>query len=114
MMASSINDNLDVLAFALDVMSIILTQFLTIYDVGKLDTAYCNKTRRSQLLSLLSSMQPIDHIHVHKSFRNVDSLFRWIGIRRVTVKILSIDHGRMTRNLEIETDLKTIILLMMD
>ena len=81
MMASSINDNLDVLTFALDVMSIILTQFLTIYDVGKLDTAYCNKTRRSQLLSLLSSMQPIDHIHVHKSFRNVDSLFKWIGFR---------------------------------
>ena len=33
---------LDLLSFSIDIISIILIQFLTLKDVGNIDTAYCN------------------------------------------------------------------------
>ena len=55
---------LGLLSISIDVMSIILTQCLTIYDIGNVDTAYCNKKKRIQLLSILSNNDYIQYNHL--------------------------------------------------
>jgi hypothetical protein len=85
---------LGLLSFAISIISIILNEFLTINDVGKLDTAYCNKKKRDQLLSLLSNAECIayDHLHLNESFRSIDNMLIWIRRRGIQVLALTVDN----------------------
>ena len=91
---------LGLLSFAISIISIILKEFLTINDVGKLDTAYCNKKKRDQLLSLLSSNECIayDHLHLNKSFRSIDNMLIWIRRRGIQVLALTVDDKQGSDN----------------
>ena len=88
------NEPFGLLSFSIDIMSIILTQFLTIYDVGKLDTAYCNKKKRIQLLNILSNDESIQYNHLtfNDSNKLIDNLLIWIGNRKIKILELSNDE----------------------
>ena len=85
------NEPFGLLSFSIDIMSIILTQFLTIYDIGKLDTAYCNKKKRNQLLSILSNNESIQYNHLtfNDSYKSIDNLLIWIGNRKIKIVEIS-------------------------
>jgi len=88
-------EELGLLSFEADVMIIILSQFLTVYDVVKLDTAYCNKMQRAQLLSILSLKSIVyKHIHFSDSFTYIDKFMQWIGKRTIGLAGLSIEYKR--------------------
>jgi len=76
-----------ILSFSIDIMSIILTQFLTIYDIGNLDTAYCNRKKRDQLLHILSNNESMQYNHLtfNNSNKSIDKLLIWIGNRKIKV-----------------------------
>jgi len=99
---NEVNNNnkepLGFLSFTIDVVSIILTQFLTIYDIGKLDTAYCNTMKREQLLSILSNHEFIvyDHSRFDESIKSIDKLMLWIGIRKINIAALTIENSYLT------------------
>jgi len=78
------NEPLTIFSLSLDVISIILSQFLTIFDVSKLDVAYCNRNYRSRLLSILSNNDYIryDHIHLDNNLgRKINNAMIWLGKR---------------------------------
>ena len=84
-------EQLALLSFSLDIMSIILMQFLTIYDIGKLDTAYCNRNKRDQLLNILSNNKytVYDRLSFDKSYKSINKLLIWIGNRKIKILELS-------------------------
>jgi hypothetical protein len=85
------NEPFGLLSLSIDIMSIILTQFLTIYDIGNLDTAYCNKKKRIQLLNILSNNESIQYNHLifNDSYKSIDNLLIWIGNRKIKILELS-------------------------
>jgi len=84
------NEPLGLLSIAIDVIDVILTKFLTIKDVGNLDTAYCSKKKRCQFLRILSDESIVyDHLYFRYSFRSINTCMIWIGIRRINIMALS-------------------------
>ena len=98
--SNSINNNhnneieVDLLSFSLDIISIILMQFLTIYDIGKLDTAYCNRNKRDQLLNILSNNKytVYDHLSFDNSYKSINKLLIWIGNKKIKILELSYEE----------------------
>jgi len=93
-------EQLNLLSFAVDVMSIILAQFLTIKDIGKLDTAYCNKKKRDQLLLTLSNNESIvfDDIRFNKPFGSINDFMIWVSKRKINILELSIENKHFQYN----------------
>ena len=85
------NEPFHLLSFSIDIMSIILTQFLIFDDIGRLDTAYCNKKKRDQLLNILSNNESIvyDHLRFNTSYKSINKLLIWIGNRNIKMFELS-------------------------
>jgi hypothetical protein len=90
---------MDLLSFSIDIISIILIQFLTLKDVGNIDTAYCNKKKRDQLLSILSNNKYIfyNNLQFDKSFTFINKLLIWFGNRKI--KLLSLLSNESTDRL---------------
>ena len=90
---------LGLLSFGIDVMIIIL-KFLTLKDLGRIDTAYCNKNKRDQLLSILRNEIKLsivyDNINFDDSFKYIDSVMIWFGNRKINVLNLSISNYNLT------------------
>ena len=88
------NEPFHLLSFSIDIMSIILTQFLIFDDIGRLDTAYCNKKKRDQLLNILSNNESIvyDYLQFDDSFKSIDNLLIWIGKRRIGLLTLCVEY----------------------
>ena len=64
---------------------VVIMNFLTIYDVSKLDVAYCNKQKRHKLLNILSDNPLITYdIKFQHRFKQFDSVLIWIGLRKIT------------------------------
>ena len=83
-------ESINFLSLKMDAMVIILTQFLTINDVCKLDTSYCNKNKRIKLLDILSDKYIIykqlnfdELFHNNVSIRSgyVNNFMKWISLR---------------------------------
>ena len=88
---------LDLLSFSIDIISIILIQFLTVKDVGNIDTAYCNKKKRDQLLNILSNNKYIfyNNLQLDESFTSINKLLIWFGNRKI--KLLSLSNESTNR-----------------
>ena len=50
-------ESLGLLSLNTDNIGLILTKFLTIYDVGRIDTAHCNSKKRKHLLKSFSRIK---------------------------------------------------------
>ena len=85
------NDNdekqLELLSFPIGILSIILVQFLTIKDVGLLDTSYCNKKKRTNLLNILANDKYIVYSHFHYDYlkKCTSNFMIWVGSRHLTI-----------------------------
>ena len=79
------------LSFSIDILALILKGFLTIKELGKVDSAFCNKIKRVILLSILADNQSIiyDRIYIDAFKTSTDNFLKWIGDRKIN--ILSID-----------------------
>ena len=55
----------DLLSFSIDILGLILKQFLAIKKLGKVDTAFCNKNKRVLLLSILADNQSIMYDRIY-------------------------------------------------
>ena len=69
---------------------VVVLKFLTIYDVSKLDVAYCNHEKRHELLEILSDNPLIIYdIKFHGSFEQFDCVLKWIGLRNINISELN-------------------------
>ena len=71
---------------------IVVLKFLTIYDISKLDIAYCNHKLRIELLKTLSDNPLITYdIKFRESFEQFDCVLKWIGLRKINISELRMD-----------------------
>lgn len=80
---------------------VIVVKFLTIFDVSKLDVAYCNNRDRQQLLNMLSDNPFItfDDAKFYDDFKRFDNFLTWIGSRKInilTIKIGAESYSNVT------------------
>lgn len=88
---SSDKEPLSLLSLKSDAIGLILSKFLTIHDVSKLDVAYCNYDKRSELLNILSNNPYItyDHITFDDTCKQVDNILIYIGTRKINISSIS-------------------------
>ena len=86
----------DLLCLSTDAIILILSKYLTIYDVSRLDIAYCNNNKRHIFLNILNNNVYIiyDHISFNRSFKYIDNAFIWIGLRKINILSILIDIGK--------------------
>ena len=93
-----VEEKLCLLSFNISILNIILTQFLTINDVGLLDTAYCSKKKRRKFLNILSNEYIMfDNVSFDETFESIDDAMIYIGKRNINIINLSVKR-RMKYN----------------
>lgn len=110
----SINDNVDnkepltLLSLSNNAIGpiIIVSKYLTIYDLSRLDVAYCNHEMRQELLDILSNNPFIvyDHISFDSYFKHIDNVLTWIGLRKINIISLNPGDGKMMNILLVRTN----------
>ena len=76
---------------------IVVLKFLTIYDISKLDIAYCNHKLRIELLKTLSDNPLITYdIKFRERFEQFDCVLKWIGLRKINISELRMDGNKNT------------------
>ena len=89
---SLINDNnesLSLLSLSNHVILLIITELLALHDVSRIDCAYTNKSKREELLYILSACR-FNHIRFDNRCIFVDYALIWIGSRKITISSLSV------------------------
>jgi len=95
------------LSLPISVLSLILTSFLKIEDVSKLEASFCND-KRDALLRMLSDNKYIvyDHVILERKWTFLDRALIWIGKRKINIRNVSIiseeygfgDNSNLTDN----------------
>lgn len=94
----SSNDNvgsneeaLHLLSLSSDIINLIISM-LSIRELSRLDSAYCNHDKRKLFLDILSDNKCFSygHIKFHNAFKYIDRELTWIGSRKINITSLSI------------------------
>jgi len=83
------------LSLSINAISLILSSFLRIHDISRLDVAYCNHNKRQHLLYILNDNPYItyDHVIFTRDFKYINNAIQWIGLRGINILALGGDYS---------------------